>query len=155
VDGVFQPPGFLSADPVSGLVTLTYPLPGFAGVVGDVELLEPPPAFVANVSDIIRFPGNGMMYFFSDSGNDPPEPGDLADGPLPTAMFPNVVFNEVGAEGDNGLFGYAPGVAGIGGGPGAPTYDFISDGVLPEPAAGLFLALWAVPVLLSRRNFPI
>ena len=143
------PAGFISPDPVSGFPTLTYLLPGFAGVPGDVVLLEPGNS---QPSDIIRFPGNGRMYFFSDQGSEGPEPGVLADGPLPPiGALPSVVFPEVGPEGSNGLFGYAPGVGGIGGGPTLPVYDFISDGTIPEPSTALLLCC-AVPLILNRRR---
>src|SRR4051812_27638189 len=63
-------PGFLSPDPISGFVTLTYILP-FPGNAGDVILIEPS---TSQPSDVIRFPGNGRMYFFSEA-SEGPEPG--------------------------------------------------------------------------------
>src|ERR1051326_6692591 len=51
-------PSFQSADPFSGIVTLTYRLP-FPGVPGDVQLFEPNAAGTNQLSDVIRFDGNG------------------------------------------------------------------------------------------------
>jgi len=56
---------------------------------------EPPTA--GQISDLIRFPGNGNMYFFSL--RDDNEPPDLADVPaLPPPINPNIVTPEVGPE---------------------------------------------------------
>src|SRR5437763_17013555 len=50
-------PSFQSADPFSGIVTLTYRLP-FPGVPGDVQLFEPTADGTTQLSDILRFDGN-------------------------------------------------------------------------------------------------
>ena len=151
INGLPGPAGFLSADPISGFVTLTYSLP-FAGNPGDIYLLEPPQT--NQFSDLLRFPGNGRLYFFSDaSPNDPPESGVLADGPLPPqSSLPVAVFPETGPEaGPNGLFGYMPG-GGIGGDPGVVvTYDFFSDGQVPEPNSVALLGFGTLLALVSRR----
>ena len=97
VDGVASQ-GTIARDPISNIFTLSYTLP-FAGNMGDVVLTETPGSGVA--SDILRFPGNGHVYFFSDL--EAGETIDLADQPnMPTPITPNVVLNEVGPEGNNG-----------------------------------------------------
>lgn len=55
-------PGFISQEPNSGLFALTYELP-LAGNVGDFQSGEPSAG--GATGDLIRFPGNGLMYFFS------------------------------------------------------------------------------------------
>jgi hypothetical protein len=62
VDGVASQ-GTIGRDPISNIYTLSYTLP-FAGNPGDVVLAETPASGVA--SDILRFPGNGHAYYFSD-----------------------------------------------------------------------------------------
>src|SRR5580765_6485359 len=70
-------PSFQSPDPFSGIVTLTYRLP-FPGVPGDVLLFEPGPQ--TNVlSDVLRFDGNGNLYFFSEREPTDVPPFDPAD----------------------------------------------------------------------------
>src|SRR5438105_3347028 len=54
----------IGVDPVSGISTLFYRLP-FAGTPGDVVLLEPGP-IPQQTSDILRFDGQGTLYFFSE-----------------------------------------------------------------------------------------
>ena len=157
INGAPGPAGAIAVDPVSGLATLAYPLPpGFAPNPGDIVLFEPPQT--NQFSDIIRFPGNGLMYFFSDAGsatNDPPEPGVLADGLLPPiGQLPFLILPETGPEaGPNGLFGYKPGPAAIGGDPtGTPvTYDFFSDGRVPEPSSIALIGFGSLFAILSRR----
>ena len=56
IDGARGPQGVLAPEPISGQVTLRYQLP-FPGILGDVVLFEPPN--FTQMSDIIRFPGNG------------------------------------------------------------------------------------------------
>src|SRR5262245_32525772 len=151
INGLPGPPGVIGVEPISGLPTLCYQLP-FPVNPGDVLLIEPQQTNL--LSDIIRFTGN-QMYFFSDhSTNEPPEPGVLADGPLPPIITPFVAFTEVGPEaGPNGLFGYTPGPGGIGGSPGAPgmTYDFISDGRVPEPSSVALVGFGTLIALGCRR----
>jgi hypothetical protein len=125
------------ADPFSGIVTLAYQLP-FPGTPGDVMLFEPGPQ-PAPPSDLMRFDGQGFLYFFSDSTDGPPfDPADVAQLPPPIASLPRISLLENGPEGNNGAF-YNP----AGGNPGdntaGATYHFISD--VPEPGSGLFLAL--------------
>ena len=132
-------PRFLSTDPVSGIVTLTYQLP-FPGVPGDVLLFEPGPQ-PAPLSDLLRFDGNSHLFFFSEreATDSPPfDPADVATLPPPNAALPRVSLFETGPEGNNGAF-YNP----AGGLPGDNTagvsYHFISD--VPEPGSGLLLGL--------------
>src|SRR5438105_7762225 len=83
-------PSFQSADPFSGIVTLTYRLP-FAGVPGDVQLFEPSTTGTNQLSDIIRFDGNGNLYFFSErepTDVSPFDPADVNQFPPPVAALP-------------------------------------------------------------------
>ena len=93
------------------------------------------------------------MYFFSDD-SDGPEPGVLADGPLPPVVDGAVVFTEQGPEaGPNGLFGYFPGGTGIGGdGTTFPTYDFYSDGLAPEPSSFALVGIGGLVAFMWRRQ---
>jgi hypothetical protein len=145
-------PSGLAADPFSGIVTLAYRLP-FPGVPGDVLLFEPGPQ--TNVlSDIIRFDGNGFLYFFSEreATDVPPfDPADVAQFPPPIPGLQSVSLLEVGPEGNNGAF-YNP----AGGLPGDNTagasYHFISD--VPEPGCGALVLLGSglLAVLKQRRQ---
>src|SRR5438874_13260735 len=145
-------PSFQSPDPFSGIVTLTYRLP-FPGVPGDVYLFEPNAAGTNTLSDIIRFDGQGNLYFFSErepTDVPPFDPADVLQFPPPVAALPVVSFLETGPEGNNGLF-YNP----AGGNPGdnsaGATYHFISD--VPEPGAGLLTILGAGLLLaLNQRR---
>jgi hypothetical protein len=142
-------PSSIQADPFSGMATLTYNLP-FPGVPGDVLLTEPSGV----LSDILRFDGNGRVFFFSDrepTDTPPFDPADVNQFPPPVAAFPIITLLENGPEGNNGAF-YNP----AGGLPGdnsaGASYHFISD--VPEPGAGLLLSLgggflWLVK---SRRQ---
>ena len=56
-------------DPVSGMSTLWYSVGGPPVLAGDVVLIEPQ---TSQISDLIRFDGQGGLYFFSDL-----EPGEL------------------------------------------------------------------------------
>jgi hypothetical protein len=157
INGVPAPGGFLSVEPVSGLVALTYALP-FAGNPGDFAMVEPSSG--GAFSDLIRFPGNGRLYFFSeqDDGDH-----DLADVPAFPAsnIFPFTSIPEFGPEGNNGR-DWPPGPTGVGGDPNNPnlTYTFTSDAV-PEPGTLMLAGLGGGLLLLaqwrratSNRVFP-
>jgi hypothetical protein len=144
-------PSFQSADPFSGIVTLTYRLP-FPGVPGDVYLFEPNTAGTNTLSDIIRFDGQGNLYFFSElepTDVPPFDPADVNQFPPPVASLPVVSLLETGPEGNNGAL-YNP----AGGNPGdntaGATYNFISD--VPEPSSGLLALLGLLVALRSRRQ---
>ena len=82
INGNPGPPGVIGIEPISGLQALCYQLPGYAGNPGDIVLFsgfEPPSA--NERSDVIRFPGNGNMYFFSLIDDQDTGPADLADVP--------------------------------------------------------------------------
>src|SRR5213079_1324966 len=91
-------PSFQSPDPFSGIVTLTYRLP-FPGVPGDVQLFEPNAAGTNILSDIIRFDGNGNLYFFSEiepTDVPPFDPADVFQFPPPVPGLQVVSIVEVG-----------------------------------------------------------
>jgi len=144
--------GAIGQDPISGQSTLSYILP-FQVIPGDVVLTEPA---TGQTNDIIRFGGGevGVVYFFSDPF-EPPEPGVLADGPLPVPQANSVVLTEVGPEaGPNGYFGYQPGHSLPGGTTvfsQVPNYDFYSDGLAPEPSSFAVLALGGLLAFNKRR----
>lgn len=150
INGNPGPPGVRAIEPISGLQALCYQLPGFAGNPGDVVIFGvDEPGGVNALSDLIRFPGNGNMYFFSliDDTNEPP---DLADVPaLPPAINPNVFIQENGPEGNNNVI-WQPGPGGIGGSDANPNleYNFISD--VPEPSA-LALTVMGGGLLVALR----
>src|SRR6266436_9765264 len=107
-------PSFQSPDPFSGIVTLTYRLP-FPGVPGDVQLFEPNAAGTNQLSDIIRFDGNGNLFFFSElepTDVPPFDPADVNQFPPPVPGLQTVALLENGPEGNNGAM-YNP----AGGGP--------------------------------------
>jgi hypothetical protein len=138
----------LKPDPFSGIVTLAYQLP-FPGVPGDVLLFEPGPQ-TNTLSDIIRFDGNGFLYFFSErepTDVPPFDPADVQQFPSPIAALQSVSLLEVGPEGNNGAFYNA-----TGGLPGdntaGATYHFISD--VPEPGSAM-LAVLGGGLLLALR----
>jgi hypothetical protein len=139
-------------EPFSGIATLAYNLPaGYNGAAGDVQLFEP--ATTAQLlSDVIRFDGQGHMFFFSDRTAGETEPPSLADvGFPPVPLTPIVTFMEVGPEsGPNGYWGFIP----VAGQPGfnsslpGTTYNFISD--VPEPGSMALFGL-AGGLLVLRR----
>jgi hypothetical protein len=153
-------------------VGVSFPLPSFMGpdigpgglnpslhysfnsppiVEGDVVLIEPGGA---QISDIIRFNnvvtnlGFGEIVFYSDNSDGVDA---LADTGFPTAFYTNALtINEVGPEGDNGVF-YTPADGQPGsfvGLPGVVTYHFISDSQsVPEPGTAALICGLGVPAL--------
>jgi hypothetical protein len=153
--GRYQP------DPVSGIVGWYYPLAGTPTLPGDVVLTEPQ-APTGTISDLLRFDGQGGVYFFSDLEPGEPNP-DKADVPVIPQPMPNPINNpvfitEVGPEGNNGVL-YIPQP----GQPGFDTsgilpgiqYNIISDAV-PEPTAATFLlagaGLWLFNTARRKRS---
>jgi len=127
----------------------------FAGTPGDVRMhdaFEPGNPFL----DVIRFNGDGRIFFYSDNvgGADA-----LADTPSPpTAFYPNLVdIQEQGPEGgfQDAFYSPQPGQPGFD--PSFPTYHIVSDGVVPEPtslalvASGM-LAIASFSGALRRRK---
>lgn len=150
INGAPGPAGVVGLEPISGFSTLYFPGSPVVANLGDIVLLEPP---ATNFSDVVRFSTDGFLHFFSDQGfNEPPEPGVLADGPFPQLIPGPRFFTETGPEGGpNGLFSYTAFPLDIGGDPAFPggiTYDFVSDGVVPEPNALMLSTvggmLWAL-----------
>jgi hypothetical protein len=134
-------PSSIATDPVSGFATLRYSLP-FAGSLGDVVMLEPGPT-PQQFTDILRFDGNGSLFFFSEreSSDVPPfDPADVSQLPGLIAARPTVFIQEVGPEGNNGAF-YVPNPGDPGFEPtvGNVAYNFISD--VPEPTSGTLVLL--------------
>jgi hypothetical protein len=134
-------PSAIGVDPFSGIAGLRYTLP-FAGSRGDVVMLEPGPA-PQQFTDIIRFDGNGSMFFFSEretSDLPPFDPADVSQFPGLIAGFPTIFIQEIGPEGNNGAF-YVPNPGDPGFEPtvGNVAYNFISD--VPEPTSGMLLLL--------------
>jgi hypothetical protein len=157
-NGFRGPQGSIAQDPISGLFTLCYNLPLGGLDPGDVVLTN---SDTGQISDILRFevtPGlTYRLYFFSDSTNEPPEPGVLADGPLPQIMSPSVFFAEVGPETGPAGLNYAP----SGGLPGTAsegaTYYFCSEGQIPEPGSFALVITGGLVALIRRsrvRNSP-
>ncbi len=138
----------MMTDPFSGMTTLGYILP-FPTLPGDVVLVEAGTPLAVAPSDIIRFDGQGHLFFFSDSSPlDPPDaPADVPQLPPLLTQYPVVTLNEIGPEGNNGAQ-YFPLAGQPGSLPtGAPVqYNFISD--IPEPASILVATLGGGLLLL-------
>jgi hypothetical protein len=143
------PPAVIAIEPLSGIATLRYTLP-FAGTLGDVALFDTPGG-VFSTNDVLRFDGQGHLYFFSDKEASDVPPLDPADVGIPPLQFPNQVVQEIGSEGQNGAT-YFP----VAGGPGFEStfpglqYRFISD--VPEPSALAMSAMGGVFLLLLRAR---
>jgi hypothetical protein len=110
---------------------------------------------LTTLSDVVRFntPGPSTLTFYSDTT---PPVDSIADTGFPPLSSPVVSFPEVGPEGNNGLI-YTPMI----GQPGfsldpafAITYDLVSDGTVPLPAALPLFAtgLGALGLLGWRRK---
>jgi len=143
------PPAVIAVEPFSGIATLRYTLP-FAGTAGDVVMLEPP--LTNSITDLIRFDGQGHLYFFSDKEVSDQPPLDPADVGIPSILtqFPFVFIQEIGAEGQNGA-AYFP-VGGPGFEPAFPglQYSFVSD--VPEPSALALSTMGGIFLLLLRAR---
>jgi hypothetical protein len=148
-------PSTIAVSPLGGgPATLAYTLP-FIVAPGDVLISEPPNQ--TPFSDILRFvpsasAGTSQVFVYSDNleGDPVTAPADVG---IPTAITPSAgPFLEVGAEGSNG-FMWTPPAGAPGSVAGAVvTYNFVSDGVVPEPDALLLASLGGVALLLVRRQ---
>jgi hypothetical protein len=165
INGSAQQPGAL----VGGV--LTYNLgrgQGFDPIVpGDVLVTEPGSTAI---SDVLRFSvsndifQNAIVQVYSDKGDGVDRKADTG---LPSSFFGNkVTMAETGLfgspyseNGPNGLFGYTPGVFGVGAldpefpGNFTATYNFISD--TPEPASIILAGIGALSMIgyrLRRRT---
>lgn len=137
----------VAPEPISGISTLVYTLPSVTAP-GDILLQEVPGG---PPSDILRFDGQGRVFFFSDGIDGIDGLADVLQLPAPIA--PNLMFMEVGPEGGlNGYWGYTP-VAGQPGfdptKPGA-VFNFISD--VPEPTATALAGLGGLLMVLRLRH---
>jgi hypothetical protein len=139
---------FPIVEPISGVATLAYDIAGSPAVglipsPGDVVITEPNSTNQSN-SDLLRFSNQGLVYVFSDAETS--EPLDKADVGVPTPMEPFITVVETGlnglpyGEGFNGIL-YTPGPTDPGFVPGGITYEFISDGSVPEPATLVSLGI--------------
>jgi hypothetical protein len=123
-----------------------FPLP-FAGQPGDVRMQDPLEA--NNVLDVIRFNGDGRIFFYSDNlgGVDA-----LADTPSPPSqLYANqVLIQEQGPEGgfQDAFYSPQPGQPGFD--PSFPTYHFISD--VPERTSLSLLVAGTLAAVLLRRS---
>jgi len=139
----------VAPDPTGGLPdypawpVLIYTLP-FNGVGGDIALTDP----TVGTEDIVRFVGNGQVVFYSDSNNGPDAPADTPHSP--TNVNAVVVLPEVGQEdvADGVVYTPLPGQPGWD--PSGPTYNIVSDGVVPEPATMALLALGGLGMMGGR-----
>jgi hypothetical protein len=118
-----------------------------------VAMFSVEPGIGTVVFDVIRFNGNGTVLFYSDNV---PLFDSLADTPGPPgAPYANLIFiPEVGPEGNN-LGIYTPLAGQPGFDPGAAhTYNFVSDGTVPEPSAVVLLGTVFVllGVVFRRRE---
>jgi hypothetical protein len=130
--------GFIGNDPGPGGLpnVAIYFLP-FAGVVGDVLMSGASDG--GAVFDVVRFNGDATVIFYSDNVPTFDAPADTP-GP-PAVLYANrVTILEIGPEGNNaGTYTPLPGQPGFNAAF-APTYTFISDGQIPEPATGVLIA---------------
>jgi hypothetical protein len=145
------PPAVIAVEPFSGIATLQYTLP-FAGTPGDVSMFDVGPNG-NSTNDLIRFDGQGHLYFFSDKEATDVPPFDPADVGIPPLLtqFPAAVIQETGVEGQNGA-SYVPvaGQPGFDSTIGGLQYRFISD--VPEPSALALSTTGAIFLLLLRAR---
>lgn len=151
--------GFLNADPGPGGLAsvLTYFLP-FTGTQGDVLLNDLVAPGVLVVGDVLRFNGNGTVIFYSDT----PPTDSIGDTSFPGAFYTNVVGSvvEVGPEGNNGAtYTPTPGQPGFFSVDTPITYQFVSDGTIPEPSSialvGIGLGLIAFGAVRRKAKFDV
>lgn len=150
--GVSSLPFALSPDAGPGGLpsTLTYTLP-FATTTGDVTFRSASDPGIFFGGDVIRFnPGRtpgapSTLVFYSDTV--PGNPSEsLADTPGPPGrLYPNTATtSELGLSDENNhaLYFPQPGQPGFTLAPnGIPaSYDFVSDGIVPEPTSVLLMA---------------
>ena len=132
---------------------LTYTLP-FLGTAGDLLIQDA--AQPGNpILDVLRFDGASHVIIYSDSLDGYEAPGDTP-GP-PNLFLPNrVLAKEQGVDEVYSWADYTPALNDPGWDPVmAPSYHFLSDGVIPEPGGGLLLltGLGVFGLAQMRRSF--
>lgn len=135
----------MAADPISGITTLQYTLSDSGQTAGDLFLTQPG---TGTVEDILRFDGQGHLFFFSLI-----QPGQtvlsLADVPSLPPLLNNQASQEIVVP--NGVLGneYVPA-------PGQPGYwNGFGYGILvdvPEPSAFTLIILAFALVLPARTR---
>jgi hypothetical protein len=122
---------------------LVYNLP-FSGLQGDVELTDS-----GFIQDLLRFNGDGTVIFYSDDLDGFDSIGDTPSPPH--ALHTNLVsIPEIGPEGNNGAL-YTPTAKQPGFDSSNPSYQFVSDGTVPEPnSLTLALMLAGLGTILYR-----
>ncbi len=146
-------------DPTNGLMPLAYnvtaAIPGVVPFFGDIDLIESD----GTHTDLLRWTqgAQGMLLLVYSDRAEPGETPDLADVGIPLKrQQPLLTLPETGPEnGPNGLFGYTPNVGDPGFypvPPGPVTYNFTSDGAIPEPATCSLVALGLALVFAIRRR---
>ncbi|HEV2970553.1 MAG TPA: hypothetical protein VGY55_11335 [Pirellulales bacterium] len=146
----------------AALAAVTPPGPNPIVTPGDVIVNEVATAQIS--SDLLRFDNNGNLTVFSDIEANEPPPLDLADVGVPAPGTNVVILPETSPSGGppveggvNGLFGYQPGPGMPGGFPngvaGTISYNFYSDGSVPEPSTGMMAVLACGLVWWKRKSF--
>jgi hypothetical protein len=134
-------PGTVAQDPFSGLSTLRYNVPATTSA-GDLLIYDD--AAQTSLSDIIRFDGQGHLFFFSKlQPGETPQLADIAQLPAPLTQFPTVSMTETNV-GFGGLgVGYFPPDSTFLPGSDANPKEFLIISEVPEPATAFLLLLGA------------
>ena len=130
--------GVLGPDPSGGLLNwnvLIYTLP-FLGTKGDV-LMENPLASGNPIHDVIRFDGASHLIFYSDSVDGYHSPADTPGPPDP--FYTNITLITEQGPLYFRFADYVPALNEPGWDGSMPSYEFISEGVVPEPSSALLL----------------
>jgi hypothetical protein len=141
-------PGAVAQDPFSGLSTMSYPVQ-LAASPGDVLIYEDAQQTV--LSDIIRFDGQGHLFFFSQlKPGETPALADVAQLPTPLTQFPTVSLTETNLGFGSLGVDYLPAVSSLMPGSDANLTEFLFISEVPEPAPAFLLLLGATLFLVRR-----